>query len=292
MPQPRRTLLAALAVLALAAAGCSDKAAIPAGIPTDGDGEALPTVHGVVVDEAIRPLEGAQVRVLGTDILTYTDEDGRYQILRPTFTAESVLLAAVLQGYQPLTHEVQLSGHRSMAMDFRLQVDPFMVPHLEVYNQRGVLPCRATGPVPPGAVACEPPRFSIDKGIVPPPTTFEWPLDTGINLAGAVLQVHWEAETDLARELRATLRGPVVGCCVDGEGGSMGDIHAEVTGPSPLRLELPEAAARGFPAWSALWLEVGLPDGGDQPAFTRAQTVDAFATLFYVDPAPPGYVLT
>ena len=109
------------------------------------------------------------------------------------------------------------------------------------------------------------------------------------------MQVHWDAQSALATELLVRLRGPVIGCCA-GESpdtGSKGEVHDEALGPSPLRLELPEHVARSFPAWTALWVEVSLPPS--QPAAPASvsleQPFDAYASMFYVDPAPPGYLL-
>lgn len=280
-------------IVAMAVAGCGGRDAVPAGVPVDADGSALPNLEGFVVDDAIRPMEGVLVRILFSDVNATTDAQGHYAIHQPTFLAEDVLLSAAAPGYQPRTQQVQLSGHRSTRMDFRLEPDPYQSPRIEVLSQTIGLGCQVTlalGPLP--GARCDPP--STDS-LLPVPQTKVWPIDTTVGLAGAVLDIHWDPQTDLSERLHATLRGPVAGCCAGGSDqvGSKGEVHADVTGSSPLRLELPEEAARAFPRWTALWLEVRLPESQGTPplSFSLSQSVDAYATLFYVDPAPPGYTL-
>lgn len=285
-----------LVVLALAVAGCGSPDKPIAGIPLGEEGEALPNLAGFVVDEAIRPMAGVTVRILLTNVTTVTDEDGHYAIWRPTYLAETVLLSAAAPGYVPRTQQVQVSGHVSTRMDFRLEPDPYQVAHVEVLDQRGSLGCQVHAALPgapaPLAYACDPPNASLD-GIEFPKTYAAWDIGTNVGLAGAVVQLHWDAETALTQTLHATLFAPVVGCCELGDDtGSKGEVIADVTGTSPMRFEVPEDKARAFPNWSALRLEVRLPEGQQAPAsVSREQAFDAYASLFYVDPAPPGYSL-
>lgn len=281
-----RWLACALA-LSAALAGCGGKDAPPPGLPLDEAGDVLPTVEGFVVDEAIRPMVNASVRILGEEVVTATDEGGHYALHRPTFLAEDVLVTAYAPGYVPQSRQVQASGHTSARIDFRLEPDPDRVPRVDVLSHAGVIPCqlRTSGETHP----CSPPSVSLDDGLVMPTDTAVWGIDIARGLAGAVLEVHWDAETPLAEVLHAQLRGPVAG----GDKGSLGEVQAEATGTRPLRLEVPEEVARAWTPWTALWLEVRLADGqGQSPAaFARAQTFEAYASLFYVDPAPPGYSL-
>lgn len=278
--------------LALALAGCGGKDAVPAGLPTDEQGDPLPTVEGFVVDEAIRPMAGVRVLILQEGVEAVTDESGHYAIDRPTFAAEHVILSAVAAGYVPQSHMVQASGQTSARVDFRLTPDQHQIPHVEVLQHRGMLTCqvRAAGQ----GQFCDPPSFSFNEGVEVPELRSLWVMDTTIDLAGAVVQVHWDAESPLAEQLTVRLRGPVVGCCENQSLRYDDPVLDEATGASPVRLEVDEAAARAFPSWSALWLEVDVPESqGPVPAaFAREQSFDAYATLFYVDPAPAGYQLS
>lgn len=290
-PAMLRWLACGLA-LSAALAGCGSQAPVPAGIPVDGQGDPLPTVEGFVVDEAIRPMANASVRILGEDVESRTDDKGHYALLRPTFAAENVLVTARAPGYVPRSAQVQASGQTSSRIDFRLEPDPYQVARQEILQHRGTVACQAH--VAGHGQPCDPPRVSLTSGIEWADLTSTWMLETSMGLAGAVLQVHWDAETPLTERLTVRLRGPVVGCCEQQQVRHDDPVLAEVTATSPVRLEVPEAAARGFPSWSALWLEIDVPEAHASvpAAFARQQSYDAYASLFYVDPAPPGYQLS
>ena len=286
---PARATAPPLALaLALAAvlAGCSEPAPVPAGIPVGEHGEALPTVHGVVVDEAIRPLAGVRVRLLGSGLEATTDEDGAYEIRRPTLQAEHVLLSAAKAGFITRAQQVQVSGHVSAKLDFRLDADPSVLPHVDVLKRTASLPCagRLASALGTAGVLC-PAEVAPMPAMAPPPP-WSWLLDTDPGIAGAVVELDWEPATPLAERLHARLVAPVAG----GQGGETVD---EAEGGSPLRLEVPEDVARAMPRWTTILLEVDLDLSSAAPAGASAeQSFDAFATLFYVDAAPPGYRLS
>lgn len=267
-------------LLALALAGCADGPRVPDGIPLDPSGDPLPTVRGVVVDDAIRPLAGATVRILGTDVAGTTDEEGRYALLRPTFVAEAALVAATMPGYLTRSAQVQLSGNIAAEVDFQLPADPSVVPHTEVLQHRGQVRCTAAVSVLGGVhgAGCEGDRRD-DHDILP---RWMWEINPRPGVAGVVVEVHWDAGTPAATELRAWLKAPMAG-------GQGGEVVAEAVGPSPLRLEVPEDAVRSYARWTAVRLHVETAPG--TAGATREQAYDAFATVFYVDPAPAGYLL-
>lgn len=269
-----------LLLLAAALAGCGGPKAAPPGLPVDASGDTLPTLQGVVVDEAIRPLAGARVRFLAEGLEATTDADGRYALRRPTFLAEQVLVTASHEGHKTRTQQVQVSGHVSTTMDFILEVDPPPLPRVEVLHSTGPVRCLARTPLPaPLADAgCEPDRGDGISG--PPP--WIWPVRPEEALAGMVVQVVWEPTTFGTETLHAWLQAPVAG----GQGGQR---HAEVTGTGPLRLELSEEVARALPRYNEVWVCVELPPG--QVSADVQQTVESYASMFYVDPAPAGYML-
>jgi hypothetical protein len=277
----------ALAVV-LAIAGCGGPKQAPEGIPVDENGEVLPTLEGFVVDEAIRPMAGAQVRLLGLDIEASTDADGHYAILRPTLQAEAVLVSVSSPGYQARTQQAQVSGHRSTRLDFRLELDPYQMPHVDVLQQTDVMECGARTGVTGESegVSCRAPNLTFNEDPVPPNV---WVITPTPGFAGIVVEVHWDAVTQLSERLHVALRAPVAG----GFFGELGEVQAEAEGTSPLRLEIPADVARTFSPWTAVHVEARLSDAqGAAPfAFTHEQPYDAYASLFYVDPAPPGYTL-
>lgn len=279
MPGPRAAVLALAAFLV---AGCAAPDGAPAGLPVDEDGDPLPSLHGFVVDAAIRPLQGATVRLLDGEESATTDADGRYELRRPTFAAEDVLVAASLDGFEPRTQQAQVSGLRSNRLDFRLDADADAVPHSVVLEHRGVLRC-AVGARVAGqdlGAGCDPDRRDEEDKLPP----WMWEVTPRPNVAGAVFEVGWEAMAPTTRSLRAWLVGPTVG-------GDGGDLVAEASGPSPLRLEVPEDAARAMPRWTSWRLHVALDDADGAGAGPQEQRYHAVATLFHVDPAPPGYTV-
>lgn len=261
----------------------------PAGLPLDKDGDPLPTLHGVVVDGAIRPLAGAVVRFLGSEgVQATTDEEGRYEIRRPTVHAEDVLVTATKQGFLAKTQQSLVSGHRSLRLDFVLEADPSILPRVEVLKHGGLVGCDAVALVAGQRLAhgCDDDEavYNWEGGRSEAPSSI-WDVNPTPGFAGAVVEVHWEEATPGSSELRARLRGPLAG-------GQPAPTLAEATGPSPLRLEVPADVARLFPRWTALRLYVELaPSEGVPAAAALDQSFDAFASLFYIDPAPPGYVL-
>ncbi|HUR24533.1 MAG TPA: carboxypeptidase-like regulatory domain-containing protein [Candidatus Thermoplasmatota archaeon] len=264
-------------------AGCAHNAQAPPGLPLDEHGDSLPTLHGIVVDGAIRPLVGATVVFLGTDVNATTDGEGRYEIRRPTLVAEDVLVSARKDGFLPRTQQSQVSGQRSTRLDFVLGEDPSIVPHVDVLQYRGTLRCDAAVAAAGQSQGAGCDADHREDDAVPP---WLWEINPTPNLAGAVVDVDWEALTPASQTLHAVLRAPMAG----GQGGT---VVAEATGPSPLRLEVPAAQARTFGRWTAIRLEVDLAeqDGGLPGAAPRDQRFDAYASLFYVDPVPPGYSL-
>jgi hypothetical protein len=268
----------ALGILLLA--GCSAAPPVPPGIPVGASGHALPTLEGTVVDEAIRPLAGAEVRLLGTGVFATSDDGGHYAIQRPTGRAEATLVTARKAGFVPLTQQAQVSGHRSARLDFVLSLDATLVPRVDVLEYRGTLRC-AVGVAAAGqstGVDCDPDRRDAEDKLPP----WLWDVNPTPNLAGAVVEVAWEAQSPGAAVLHAWLRAPMAG-------GQGGEVVAEATGPSPLRLEVPRAVAEAMPRWNAVRLGVDLAEGDTPGAASQDQRFDAVASLFYVDPAPAGY---
>lgn len=276
-------LLLLLALLA----GCS-KPAVPEGIPESATGEALPTVHGFVVDETIRPLAGAEVRFLGTDIKAFTDEDGAYRIFEPVDEAYAALVTAFKPGYWPRTAHVQVSGHVSARLDFGLALNQYLVPHTAADEHRGFARCDAK--VRMGAQGydhdCQGMERNERSGEVP---GWMWEINPTPGFAGAVIQVAWNPAWPDTERLHLWLVAPMAG-------GQGGQVIEDVTAASPVRFEVGEEFARAMADWTSIRLHVDLPEsGGSVPvataAFGRDQLYEAVATLFYVDPAPPGYVL-
>jgi hypothetical protein len=281
-----RALLVILLVITIS--GCFSGPAPTPGLPVDAKGKVLPTVHGFVVDEAIRPMEGVRIHFLGTNVSTYSDKNGAYALHDPVTQFHQALVVAFKPGFLPRTQQVQVSGKISARLDFGLQINPHSVPHTEVLDHRGMARCD-------GRITAAGQQFGIDCQGGPsrdgdPPPSWMWEITPTPNFAGAVLQIHWNPAYPDSERLHIWLLGRVAG-------GIGGELWANVTQGSPVRLEVTEQQARAMPEWTALRLHVDLAEtGGPIPGATavvaRDQLYQAIATVFYVNPAPPGYVVT
>lgn len=277
-------------LVALFLAGCSGGSTPTPGLPVDATGAELPSLEGYVTDDAIRPVAGALVRLLTTPAVNATtDAEGHYAIRRPTFEASETFVTATAPGFTPRTQQIQLSGYRSGRLDFRLQADAYEIPRVEVLHQTDTLACQvthnATGA--PQPVPCVPQAPAITGD--PPPDPNQWLIEVAPNLAGFVAELHWDATTPATQTLHFWLEGPVAG----GFHGDAGTVLATATGPSPLRVEIPEDVARTIARWTSINVRVGVPPPSAATPVTLApdQVYDAYASVFYVDAAPPGYRL-
>lgn len=277
-------------VLVVLLAGCSGGTTSTPGLPVDDKGAELPSVEGYVTDAAIRPLAGALVRLLMTpEINATTNDEGYFAIRRPTFAAVETFVTATAPGFTPRTQQIQLSGYRSGRLDFRLEVDDYALPRLETLHQTDTLRCQvnhnATGSAQGTPCQPQPPPVTSD----PPPDPNQWLVEIEPNLAGFVAELYWDATSPATETLHFWLEGPVAG----GFSGEPGDVLASTTGLSPLRLEITEAVARDIPHWTSVNLRVAVPapSGSNPLAVTTDQVYEAYASVFYVDAAPPGYRL-
>jgi hypothetical protein len=116
----------------------------------------------------------------------------------------------------------------------------------------------------------------------------QWSFAVEQDLAGAVIEVFWEPTTDLAASLGARLETL--------ELGQLNLVLGQAVGTSPLRIVVPQAVAeRYYSAGGLMRLSVyAEPNVDEQEAGIGAsvileQPVDAYATLFYVQPPPPTY---
>jgi hypothetical protein len=266
-----------LLLLALALAGCGGGAEVPVGIPVDDEGKALPTLQGVVVDEAIRPLAGAFVRLLGSDLNATTDAEGHYELRRPTLVAEQVLVTASLAGYRTQAQQTQVSGYTSHTLDFILQLDPPPVARVEVLQATSTVTCYATTPLPPPADAMEC-ELGGNKA------AWAWNVLPDRAWSGTIVEVHWDATSAFADNAHGWIQGPEFE-------GHPGPVLVEATGASPLRFELTQEQARAVPRNSAIQIALQPVATSGAVGLAVNQVYETYASMFYVDPAPPGYQL-
>lgn len=225
---------AALAVLAIVLAGCLG----------GGDGPAEPeaattgVLHGVVVDQAIRPLAGANVTVGlpdGTQRSDQTDLDGRWAF--PGMQPGTYLVETALAGYftERTPANVTVGEADPLGVRVVLEVNHTILAAIDAYVFDGYLQCSAT------AVAVRQ-ACDLDEALGPvcgglpcgDLSEDQFMAVHGIGRAGMAFiqsELQWDPSSDLGESLRAVpgARDPESGAVQDFEG---------VEGPAPLIVQL------------------------------------------------------
>jgi len=101
--------------------------------------QAVPgTVEGVVrnADDG-RPIAGAEVELIGAEHTSLTDSNGRYVVEVP---AGDHRLRARRFGFTPLTVELSVPTSGSIAVDFHLRIDAFLMPPVVIAERRAPRP--------------------------------------------------------------------------------------------------------------------------------------------------------
>ena len=275
-------LLAVVAVLAMALAGCSGAKDEEGGAaPQAGDTD-IPMLHGFVFDPAIRPLEGVTVKVLDTNATTVTDDDGFFGFDGLPVEQFLVIVASV-DGFVPGSKQVTLAADAPVRLNFTLEPVPVRTPFMQVDKHELVVDCQV-GTVASGqnnTYAC---GTGASEG-----EDF-WDIAVAPDLAGAVVEVYWEPTTDAASSIGARLETL--------ELGQLNLILSEVVGTSPLRLSVPQLAAeRYYTGGGLMRLTVfAAPNADENEAGIGAsvlleQGITAYASLFYVAPPDPSYTI-
>jgi hypothetical protein len=274
--QRAAVLLAFSAILA----GCSQSPApeapsSPAAAPTDPG-----VLHGLVLDDAIRPIAGATVTALGTNATVLSGEDGSFLFPDDLPREQPLVILANAPRYRSASVQASLPATGGVAVRIVLALESTATVYQDVVKFDGLIGCQTSV-----AVSEEEPRFAdCDAGVGE--STTAWVFSASPALVAAVVEVTWEATQPLAEGLGATLSDP------KGEG----TVLTEAVGRSPLRLVLAQAAAeRSYASGGDLRLEVYARPVTDEDEQAVAATVavqqsfQAFATLFYGAPPDPTY---
>jgi len=273
----RAALAATLLVVLLAGCGQNPDDASTTTAPAPSE----PLLHGVVLDEAIRPVANATVRVQETNATSTTGADGMYRFdALPTDRA--IVLVATKDGYLPNARQITLVPGTPMRMNFTLEAVPVKVPRHQVLPFNGLVGCQLATEVSGQnrTVEC--------AGGTPEETRWDFPVEP--DLAGVVLEINWEPTTPAAETLGARLETTGLG--------ASNAVLSEVVGPSPLRMVVPQITAeRYYAAGGLMRLTVyAQPDNdaneaGAGAALAFQQDYRAFASLFYVAPPDPTYTV-
>lgn len=260
----------ALALIALALAGCFSGGDGPTG-DTGVQASATGVLHGVVVDEAIRPVDGADVRLAlpdgGARNLT-TGDDGLWSFR--DLPAGAYVVRVVRDGYLEQSTQANVTAGLAdpPAVRIVLAVDQRVVAAVDAYLFDGYLQCSFT------AVAV---RQACDADELARPACGATGGCSGNLSEDAFMAVHtvarpgmayiqsevtWEASSDLGASL-----GAVPGAR-DPSNGGLQD-YTGVEGPSPLIVPLPGDIANAYAIGNgkdfALRVFSGYVDGSAPP---------------------------
>lgn len=249
----RSTFLVLLLATAALVAGCGGKSAPPAT-----GGTPVGTVQGRVVDPSEAPIEGADVKVLLTELSGTTDASGDF-VLR-NVPVGAVRVVASKDGFSTGTRTGELAADRSLHFHFVLAEVRVPTPYNRTLSLSGEVTCG----LPAGAscaalgAAADPHAFEVEP-----------------NLRGMVLELDWQPPAEgLSQSFAMDVHAATAEAC--------GDKYAGAEGGPGLRLVLLE----GFPLTGGRQCVIVRPDAETTAA---QQTYTLYASLFYHTPPPEGF---
>jgi hypothetical protein len=224
-----RPALLPLLLLLAALAGCSDDPPSAAAVATDSA-----SLHGVVVTEAIVPIEGATVTATPGDRSTTTDAGGLFAFegLEPG----TYLLTVRADGYADLRIEAVAGGEVVKAVLTNVRSD---VPYIEVQKWDGYLFCTTDQNINGYQIVGAPCLGVIDivtgQQVSQDTWQFQFRVDAP-GLKGILAEMVWDAQPT-GKNMGMLLRNVVgAGGGIDA-GGTNTDIqYASTEGPSPILL--------------------------------------------------------
>lgn len=266
--------------LAVALAGCSGGKGGEAGDGTRPSDETLAGLHGWVFDSAIRPLAGATVKVIDTNTSVVTDAEGRYG-MDGLPVEQFLIVVATLDGYTASSKQITLAPDTPVRLNFTLEAEPVMAPSTELREFNGIIGCQA-------AVVVSEQNQTHDCGAGNLEQRDRWEFSLGPDLAGAVIEVSWNPQTQASESLGAKLETL--------ELGKLNLVLGDLVGTSPLRVLVPESVAKKYYVEGGLMrLTVFARSNGEEvesgvgASIHVQQTFNAYATLCYVEPPAPSY---
>ncbi|HUR25526.1 MAG TPA: carboxypeptidase-like regulatory domain-containing protein [Candidatus Thermoplasmatota archaeon] len=230
----RSALSLSLALLMLAAlvAGCADdKAAAPAATAQTA------TLKGVVVTQAIVPIEGATVTVTPGDLTATTDATGLFEV--GPVELGSYRIAVQADGYADVTMEAQAGSAVVKVVLTNVRSD---VPYIEVQKWDGYLFCTTDQNINGYNVVGAPCLGVLDIITGQQVSQDTWQFQFQVSapgLAGVLAEMVWD-EQPTGKNMGMLLRNVVgAGGGVDAGDGAGGDTdiqYGSTEGPSPLQM--------------------------------------------------------
>lgn len=281
-----RPLLAALALAAVALGGCSG------GGGAGGDGADVPVepgevlVEGVVVDEAIRPIAGASVTVVGSDVRATSDEDGEFSFALP---AGAAVIEASHPRFAAVQETVQLVAGDPVRVTLRFTFTVENAPYKSLVKYDGFVVCSVGASV----------IFSEEcgEGVGTPVGRYGKQGNNAIrydftaenpSLKTIVLDMAWAPTSEAGQEMLFLFNTKWT--CEPACGGDAVGAGS-VQGPSPLvlRVDEPDLAPHLADPATVFTVYALARNDAAQVNVLLNQPFQLFVTTFYREPAPDGY---
>lgn len=270
-------------VAALVLAGCAgNKGSSTEPVPTE-DETGLPegitnVLLGLVVGPDQAPIANATVEVLSVGMRTNTTDAGEYEFTN--LEPRDYLIAVAKEGYRTKTQRAIVEDGRVYELNFLLEEKPLDVPYSVTLPFNGFISCQfayATNPENVQYHDCG--ALDSNNKVVK-----EYELSPGG--AQVIIEAEWDAVQSLAERLTMVVES--VGF------GHQDIVFGQVSGPSGLRMPIDEPVMRKY-----------YPEGGKlRVTFSAAPNLDndyldvglafqqdyqLYASVFYIEPGPPGY---
>ncbi len=284
---------ALLLVACLILAGCSAPAEGPAADTQALDGDELPalaptaTLVGDVVDRAFRSIDGANVRLApvgnGTALETNATELGEFQFANLTLGAYTLFVSA--PGFLAHEQSIDLAQTEAGVRVVLERIDGIM-PRMELHQINGIIACDFIfQPTHSHENGHEHGNTRCDGALGGDRHQWDIPVERGAE--GIIVELTWEAGTELARFLLVRVHDQA------------GTLVAETEASSPLRLHISRSnLEQSVPTGGTLRAEALVGAGEDSGGSDHGvgwqfqQEFEAFASIFYgYQPAPDHSVV-
>lgn len=303
---------AAAVVLFAAVAGCIDSDELEQD-PThtadakDKEDRRSHDLFGWVVDPAFDPVPEVNMSVIGVPGApadTVTNESGFFSFPKMP-RGEDLTVIAKHGDFITRSKQVVLPTEGSMRLNFTMDPAPVKEPFSNVLDFEGLIACQAvlqySDPHLTSSSEAVPlleqtssdddeddDRILVDCGGMDPNNSDSWEFSVGADLAGVVVEVVWEANTEFSDVFRLILE-------TDGHGGDNSTL-AEVVGPQVLAAQVNNHQAQkyyqdGGKIRATVEVDPNVDDEetGSGVAFAYQQEFTIHATAFYVEAPPATY---
>ncbi|HLE46769.1 MAG TPA: carboxypeptidase-like regulatory domain-containing protein [Candidatus Thermoplasmatota archaeon] len=272
-----------LVASALLVSGCASSKPKDAEPTTTEDEDGLPeginnVLLGTVVGPDSIPIGNATVEVLSVGMKSNTTEVGEYEFTN--LEPRDYLIAVTKEGYRTKTQRAIVEDGKVFELNFQLEERPLDVAYNETLPFSGFIACQVAYATNPENVQYQ------DCGAADPNNKVVKEYEINPGGAQVIIEAEWVANQALAERL--TMAVESVGF------GHQDLVFGQISGPSGLRMPIEEQVMRKY-----------YPEGGKiRVSFSAAPNLDndyldvglafqqnykLYASVFYIDPGPPGY---